>query len=147
MAEAIGIGSGILAFLTVSAKLTTVLYSVWDDFREAPAEIRDIAIRIEQLNFYLTQVQKEEQELNAAGFTCQSTSEFANIWASLHVQLREVTTEFQDFGERLKRRHDSREIWSRTDWVIRNKKRTLEFNRKITSHLDTFKTIWNLITQ
>lgn len=147
MAEAIGIGSGILAFLTVSAKLTTVLYSVWDDFREAPAEIRDIAIRIEQLNFYLTQVQKEEQELNTAGFTCQSTSEFANIWASLHVQLKEVTTEFQDFGERLKRRHDSREIWSRTDWVIRNKKRTLEFNRKITSHLDTFKTIWNLITQ
>ncbi|KAL0635816.1 hypothetical protein Q9L58_005250 [Maublancomyces gigas] len=147
MADAIGISSGILAFLTVSAKLTTILYSVWDDFTEAPTEIRDIALRIEQLNFYLKQVQKEEQELNAAGLTCQSISEFANIWTSLHVQLREVTVEFQDFWERLKRRHDTREIWSRADWVIRNKKRTLEFDRKISGHLETFKTIWNLITQ
>lgn len=143
MAEAIGVGSGILAFLTVSVKLTTVLYSVWDDFREAPAEIRDIAFKIEQLNFYLKQVEIKEQELNA----CQSNSELTNIWTSLHVRLREVTTEFQDFGERLKKKNDSREIWSRTDWVIRNKKRTLEFDRKISNHLESFKTIWNRIIQ
>lgn len=147
MAEAIGVGSGILAFLTVSVNLTTVLHSVWDDFREAPAEIRDIAFRIEQLHFYLGQVEIEEQELNAVGFACQSTSELTNIWMSLHARLREVTVEFQDFAERLKKRKNSSEIWSRTDWVIRNKQRTLEFDRKISSHLETFKTIWNLITQ
>lgn len=147
MAEAIGVGSGILAFLTVAVKLTTVLYSVWDDFREAPAEIRDIALRIDQLSFYLKQVQIEEQDLNAVGPICQSNSELANIWTLLHVRLKEVTTEFQDFGGRLKKKNDSREIWSKTDWVIRNKKRTLEFDRKISSHLESFKTIWNLITQ
>lgn len=147
MAEAIGVGSGILAFLTISVKLIKVLHSVWDDFREAPAEIQDIALRIEQFNFYLGQVQTEEQELKVVGLAYQSTSELRNIWASLHVRLREVTVEFQDFAERLKRRNNSSEIWSRTDWVIRNKQRTLEFDRKISSHLEAFKTIWNLITQ
>lgn len=148
MAEAIGVGSGILAFLTVSVKLTTVLYSVWDDFKEAPAEIQDIALRIEQLNFYLEKVRIEEQELmSAVGFACQGANELTNIWTSLHARLEEVRVEFQEFGEHLKKRSNSNKIWSRADWVIRNKQRTLEFDRKVSSHLENFKTMWNLITQ
>lgn len=148
MAEAIGIGSGILAFLTVSVQLTAVLCSVWDDFKEAPEEIQNIAHRIKQLNFYLQEVQKEEQKLNAAGATCQSTSELGSIWASLHVKLRTDTTEFQALGERLKRDNDTKgKFRVRAEWVIKNKKRTLEFDRKVTGYLETFKTIWGLITK
>lgn len=155
MAEAIGLGSGIIAFLTVSVQLSTVLFSVWDDFKEAPKEIQNIEHRIKELTFYLQRVHKEEQALKAAGSTCQSTSDLEKIWTSLHTQLREVTTDFEIFGGSLKKENVSwgelrvkaERVKKRAEWVIKNKKRALEFDRKITGHLETFKTIWGLVTQ
>lgn len=147
MAEAIGLGSGIIAFLTVSVQLTTVLFSVWDDLKEAPDVIRSIAGRVEILNFYLSQVRKEEQRLNAVGSAGQGASELGKIWTSLHTRLREDTDNFRDFGECLKQEIDSGSKFVRPKWAVRNKKRVLEFDRKLANHLDTFEKIWSLITR
>jgi hypothetical protein len=143
MAEAAGLASAIISFLTVSVQLSKVLYSIWDDCVEAPDAIVRIKDRVEDLEFILRRVREEEQRLD-------SNSEIAVFWAKRQGQLKKDAEEFKEYCDTLGREMEKGGMWKkkiRAKWVIKDKRRAGEFEKKVGDHLEMLRMLLDFLVQ
>ena len=97
VAEAVGLGAGVLTFITVAAKLSSATTALQSSIKDAPGDVQRVQTRLEDLEFILTQIDRA-RSMNPESVGDPATESY---WNRKEAKLRSDFVEFGGFAAQL----------------------------------------------
>ena len=97
MAEPVGLGASVVAFITVAAKLSKAAATVYGSIKDVPSDLQGVEMRLKDLKFILIQIHRT-RSLNPEFAGDLATERY---WASKEAKLKSDFAEFEEFASQL----------------------------------------------
>jgi hypothetical protein len=97
MAEDVSLGASVLAFITITAKLSKATTTLFGSFRGAPSDVKRVETRLKDLDFILTQIDRT-RSINPG---CAEDPATKIYWNDKRAKLKSDFEEFEKFTAQL----------------------------------------------
>lgn len=131
-----------LAFITIAAQLSSVIYDVIGTVKDAPEDIKRLAGKVTTLETILRRISDEDAA------NPDRKDEFVSLWAEKLQELEADFAEYQDMSRELSTLLEKDRVSrAKTKCLWFFKKRDVEaLNKKLDSHINTFMIIVKFLT-
>jgi glutaredoxin 2 len=141
MAEAVGLGAGVLAFFTITAKLSKSAATLVDLLKDAPGDVKRLGTRLRDLEVVLTQVDRAHS-MNQGSAMDPGAERY---WNDKREKLKSDFAEFEDYATRLGTNVVG--TVGRTKWFLTGRDRTRKILGLLTEDIDVLKTLNRLMME
>lgn len=97
MAEALGLGASILAFVTITAHLSKIVKDTWDSVKDAPEDIARMMGKLKRLEGLLDEIHHQDTSMVNA----RAADKLAELWKRQSDQLQSDFALYQKTADKL----------------------------------------------
>jgi hypothetical protein len=107
MPDPVGLGTSILAFITIAGKLSKAATKLYGSFHNPSEEVKRAQTRTNDLRILLSQI----QSINSAHPQCMENAAVQRYWDEKSTKLRDDFATFESFTDRLNTSLEERVWW------------------------------------
>ena len=135
MAEPVGLGASVVAFITVAAKLSKAAATIYGTIKDAPSDVQRVETRLKDLEFILNRIDR------ARSMNPEAAGDLAieSYWASKEVKLKSGFVEFEDFAAQLTA--NSGKVMGRIKWFLSHEDRARKALGLLAEDMDVLRTL------
>lgn len=135
MAEPVGLGASVVAFITVAAKLSKAAATVYGTIKDAPSDVQRVETRLKDLEFILNRIDRA-RSMNPEAAGDLATESY---WASKEVKLKSDFAEFEDFAAQLTA--NAGKVMGRIKWFLSHEDRARKALGLLAEDMDVLRTL------
>ena len=139
MTDAVGLAASVVAFITVTAKLSKAAAAVHGSIKDAPSDVQRVGTRLKGLEIILTQIDRT-RSMNPE-FTGDSVIE--SYWANNEAKLKSDFAEFEDFAAQLTA--NAGKAMGRIKWFLSHEDRAKKALGLLAEDIEVLRTLLQLM--
>ena len=140
MAEAVGLGASIIAFITITAQSSKNAILLYGSIKDAPEDLRTILARLNDMTYYLDQMKQvtDEDQTSADDPNVQS------YWNNKSSKLKKDLKKFEDFTTALDKSIGGAK--GRIMWFLSNQDRAKKISALLTDDINLLRDLSMLMS-
>lgn len=145
MAEAIGLGASILAFVTITAQLSKIVKDTWDSVKDAPEDIERLMKKLKSLECLLDEIHNQDTSM----VNSRAANKLAELWKRQSDQLQSDFALYQETADKLalqlkKNQGPVSSAGIKFRWYFKRDK-VRELDERLQGNIGIFRTILGLL--
>jgi hypothetical protein len=138
MADAVGLGASVLAFITIAGKLSKAAAKLYGSFHNAPEEVKRVQTRMNDLGILLSQIER----IYSAHPQCVTDAAVQRYWNEKSTKLRDDFATFESFTDRL-----NTSLGGRVRWFLSHQDRAKSILELLSEDIDMLYLLYQLMSQ
>jgi hypothetical protein len=139
MAEAVGLGASVLAFITVAAQLSKTTATIYGTIHDAPEHIKRFHTRLHDLKFILDAIRR----IQTSHFGCEEDLLVREFWGEKFEKLRRDFSEFEQLTRELDVQKNG--VKGRIRWFLSNQDRAKKILGLVSEDIEVLKTLQHIM--